>query len=67
VRWTDGTLEPKFSMFRWGSKDSTIVTMLGDKVQFQNGFGAYTDMIYECDFEVTTRLPLGVRVREGVL
>ena len=39
MKWTDGTLEPKFSKFRWANKDQTAITFLGDRAQFQNGRG----------------------------
>jgi hypothetical protein len=66
MRWTDETLEPKFSHFRWGpSKQS--VTMIGDKAQFQNGFGAHVNVVYECDLSPDGERVLDVRVREGRL
>lgn len=49
VKWTDGTFETKFSRFRWNDKDKGTVTYLGDKAEFQNGFGAYDQVHYECD------------------
>lgn len=49
VRWTDGTLEPKFSRFRWKDEKAGVITFFGDKAQFQNGFGAYINVIYSCD------------------
>ncbi len=52
VKWTDGTLEPKFSRFRWKDEKAGIVTHIGDKVQFQNGFGAFVNVIYTCDLDM---------------
>lgn len=52
AKWTDGALEPKFSRFRWKDKEAGIVTHIGDKVQFQNGFGAHINMIYSCDLDM---------------
>lgn len=52
MKWTDAWYEPKFSHYRWSRKDQNgrgIVTYLGDKAQFQNGFGAYQNVIYTCD------------------
>lgn len=65
VQWTDGALEPKFSRFRWSDASQRSVTMVGDKAQFQNGFGAYINVVYECDINVETRKVEDVRVREG--
>ena len=65
VRWTDGAFEPKFSRFKWRDKKLGVITYIGDKAQFQNGFGAYHPIIYECD--MTDKYVLGVRVKEGRL
>lgn len=69
AKWTDGTLEPKFSRYRWRNKEATVVTVIGDKVQFQNGFGAHINMVYECDINMNdgAREVVAVRVREGRL
>ncbi|MBY0256337.1 hypothetical protein [Methylobacterium sp.] len=52
MKWTDSWYEPKFSHFRWAKNypfEKGVVTYLGDKAQFQNGFGAYQNVIYSCD------------------
>lgn len=67
MKWTDGTFEPKFSRFRWKDQKAGIVTHIGDKAQFQNGFGAYINVIYTCDLDMT-KSPgevVGVDVIEG--
>ncbi len=63
--WTDGMLEPKFSHFRWKNKDQAIVTYIGDKIKFQNGFGAWQNSIYECDYDTATESVLDVRAEAG--
>lgn len=67
VKWTDGTFETKFSRFRWLDQSAGSITYVGDKAQFQNGFGAYTNVIYECDMATDDKTVLAVRVREGFL
>ncbi|MDP2747970.1 hypothetical protein [Pseudomonas sp.] len=67
VRWTDGMLEPKFSHFRWLNQEQGTVTFIGDKIEFQNGFGAYQGHIYECDLNPATNQVLDVRARPGRL
>jgi hypothetical protein len=67
VRWTDGTFEMKFSRFRWKNKEAGQLTMIGDKAEFQNAFGAYTPVIYECDLDADGKTVLDVRVSEGRL
>lgn len=65
--WTDGWLEPKFSHFRWMDKEKGWVTYIGDKIKFQNGYGAWQNAIYECDFAPETNMVLGVRAEPGML
>lgn len=65
--WTDGILEPKFSHYRWQNKETGVVTVIGDKIKMQNGFGAWMHMTYECDVNPANNIVLDVRVREGRL
>jgi ribosomal protein L40E len=67
VRWTDGTFEMKFSRFRWADQAAGEITYIGDKAEFQNGFGAYTPVTYECDMAADNKTVLDVRVHEGRL
>ncbi len=67
TRWKDGTFDTKFDRFRWLNKDKGWLTMIGDKIEFQNGFGAYQNVIYECDFDPATHAVLDVRARPGRL
>lgn len=67
VKWTDGWLETKFSHFRWKNKEKGEITYIGDKAQFQNGFGAYASVVYECDMAADAKTIIDVRVREGRL
>lgn len=66
-KWTDGILEPKFSRFRWRDQSRGVVTYVGDKLQLQNGFGAWGNVIYECDFEPTTERVSDIRITQGRL
>lgn len=67
VKWTDGTFDMKFSHFRWKDKTNGVITYIGDKVEFQNGFGAFTPMTYECDLGPDNKMVLDVRLTEGRL
>lgn len=67
ARWTDGLLEPKFSHFRWLNKQQGTITYIGDKIEFQNGFGAFQKHVYECDYHPETKKVLDVRARPGQL
>ncbi len=53
--WTDGWTEPKFSHFRWRDIEAGTVTVIGDKIKMQNGFGAWSHMIYECDIDPVSK------------
>lgn len=66
-RWVDGWMEGKFSHFRWRDRDEGIVTFIGDRIEFQNGFGAWIRHTYECDYDPEREVVLEVRARQGFL
>lgn len=66
-KWTDSTLELKFYKYRWADKSKGTVTYIGDRIQFQNGFGAFQNHVYECDFDPATNRVLNVRAEPGRL
>lgn len=53
-KWTDGTLEQKFSSYGWYDQSNKLVTMQGHRAQAQNGFGAYKNIEYSCTFNADT-------------
>lgn len=67
LQWTDAWHEPKMSRFAWKDKDAGIIVFLGDKVKFQNGFGAWQQVTYHCDYNTLTGEALDVRLYEGRL
>jgi nucleoid-associated protein YgaU len=67
AKWNDGMFEPKFSHYRWKDQKNGVVTYIGGKVEFQNGFGAWSPMVYECDFNTVLGLPMEVRAEPGRL
>lgn len=67
-RWTDGILGFKFSRFSWEDEDDSIVRYYGDKIQFQNAFGAWINYIYWCDYDTRNDGPVRVGIdRAGKL
>lgn len=64
-QWIDGMLESKFSHYRWADKTKGVVTFIGDRIKFQNGFGAWIIHTYECDFDTASERPVEVRARPG--
>lgn len=66
-QWTDGLLEPKFSHYRWSNQGKRAITYIGDKIKYQNGFGAWQYYTYECDFDIHNETVMEVRVSPGRL
>jgi len=66
-QWTDGWLESKFSHYRWKDKERNIITYIGDKIKFQNGFGAWQHHTYQCDFDLRLERATEVRAQPGRL
>ncbi len=66
-RWTDGMLEPKFSRVRWGNRAAGTVVFLGDRIEFQNGFGAFQPHVYACEYDPEGRRVVNVSARPGRL
>jgi hypothetical protein len=67
MRWIDGMLETKFDRFAWKDKAGGNITYIGDRVEFQNGFGAYARMTYVCTLADDNKTVLDVRVVQGLL
>jgi hypothetical protein len=65
--WIDGWLEPKFSHYKWADRSKGVVTFIGDRIKFQNGFGASTIHVYECDYDTIGERVLTVRAKPGRL
>jgi hypothetical protein len=64
-KWTDGFFGSKFSRFRWKNKEQLTLTYLGDTIQFQNGFGAWQNMRYQCGYDPINEKVLSVKVEPG--
>ena len=63
--WNDGFLESKFSHFRWSDRANGVVTYMGDKILFQNGYGAWVPHRYWCDYDALNKQVLHVRAEAG--
>jgi len=64
--WTAGFLTRDFTHSRW-KEAGRVITLIGDKLELQTGFGAWQPHVYECDVEVATHRPLNVRAQPGRL
>jgi hypothetical protein len=66
-QWTDHWYEGKFDRFRWHEKSHDVITYVGDKIKFQNGFGAWVRSKYECDYNFRKKSVADIRVEAGQL
>ncbi len=67
MEWTDGMLEPKFSHYAWANKEKSIVAYIGDRAKFQNGFGAWVDVVYRCHYDPASKTVVNAQVNQGHL
>jgi hypothetical protein len=65
--WTDGWLDTKFTKYGWNDQNTGVVTYVGDKIKFQNGFGAWQYMTYRCDYNPNTKTVANVDAAPGRL
>jgi hypothetical protein len=63
--WIDHWYESKLSHYRWKDKNNQIITYIGDKIKYQNSFGAWILSIYECDYDPNNRLVPGCSSEAG--
>lgn len=67
IKWTDGALEMKLSHYRWRDQKRGTVTYVGDRLQMQNAYGAWQNVVYECDYDVAKKEVTDVRIHPGRL
>ncbi|TVR11986.1 MAG: hypothetical protein EA385_00390 [Salinarimonadaceae bacterium] len=65
--WTSSWTEPMFSRFAWQDQEAGVMTYFGDRLRFQNGFGAWVNMSYSCDYDTERDVAVQVRAGEGRL
>lgn len=65
-RWTDTGYETKFDRVLW-IREPYVIGYRGDKIQFQNGFGAWVRHNYLCEFDTSTEKATGVVASPGRL
>lgn len=66
-KWEDSFLTSRFSRYRWSDKSRHLLEYIGDKVKFQNGFGAWMPMTYRCVYDADTKSVVGLTVEDGRL
>jgi hypothetical protein len=65
AEWTNATTEPRLSRYRWHDQARGTITFIGDKIKFQTDFGAWQNIIYECDFDPKFNKIFAVRAAPG--
>lgn len=53
-RWVDGTMEAKFPRVSLNDDEHKTIRYVGDLIEFQNGFGAFTRYTYVCTWDPVT-------------
>lgn len=53
-RWLDGTFDQKFTHIGLNKDEHKSIRYIGDKIEFQNGFGAFTRYSYTCTWDPVT-------------
>jgi hypothetical protein len=66
-KWTGGALTPYFKRIAWKNEKKGVVSFIGDSISFQNGFGAWSNMIYFCDYSTLENAIVGISIDEGRL
>lgn len=64
MEWTHGLMGGAFSGYRWADRERRFVTIVGDAARFENGFGAFLPVAYECDVDPGQGRLVDVRVTE---
>jgi hypothetical protein len=68
MKWTNnGWIESEFSRYQWHNQNDGLIAYIGDKAQFQNGFGAWENVIYYCVYDPATDRAVNVEVAPGRL
>lgn len=62
ARWTEGFLEWKFDRVALQPPEYKTLRFTGNKVEFQNGFGAWRRMDYVCFYDPVDEAVIGVDV-----
>lgn len=67
VKWTDSYPDTKLSRRGWLDQDAGTLSYYGDRVQFSNGYGAFQNYVYRCDYDPETKTVLNVEMEPGRL
>lgn len=62
--WTDTWTEPAFIRFAWADEAAGVMTYFGDRLKLQNGFGAWVNVSYACDYDTEKSVALKALIIE---
>lgn len=65
VKWDDSFMSLAFTQAAWSNQEEGVIVLMGDKVKFQNGYGAFQNMRYTCTWSPATETVLDVAVEPG--
>lgn len=67
VKWTDEYPDVKLSRRDWLDEKAGTLSYYGDRVQFANGYGAFQNYIYRCDYDPSAKSVMNVEIEPGRL
>lgn len=67
VKWTDSYPDTKLTRRAWLDEEAGTLSYYGDRVQFSNGYGAFQNYLYRCDYDPSTKTVTSVEVEPGRL
>ena len=67
IEWTAGWADTALAPVSFSKTKPTDMILLGDKVKFQNGFGAWQPMTYACVYDTVAEAVIEAIVEEGRL
>lgn len=65
VKWTDSYPDTKLSRRGWLDEEDGTLSYYGDRVQFSNGYGAFQNYVYRCDYDPETQSVLNLELEPG--
>jgi hypothetical protein len=64
AEWTNAPGEPRIAPLGWSDENNGVIIFGGDKIKMQNGFGAWTHMIYSCTWDSEHKRVVDIGVRD---
>lgn len=65
--WLDGWSVPMFSKYRVSRDDGVVIMYFGDALKFQNGFGAWSNILYMCQYDTASGAVVDYMAEDGRL